>query len=202
MHSDGSPTVPHAVARSSLNHGAFREPIPQQDSELIGRRCSFPAFSRRDLPALAGGGRQVSRPLSGGLRGLVTESLSHGRRPPRRGESACAPSAACRKIDLSPSTGHRAELSAPWQRAHQRLRPGTARQLAALQHIDRVLRNHHAAVLDPEHCEAGEIGDEEEQSALEKSCQGRTFAQRRDARSSQSSPRPGSSPRVTRCGAS
>ena len=49
----------------------------------------------------------------------------------------------------------------PRQLAQQRLGPRTPRSLGAVQNVDGV-EGDHQAVLDPEHCEASEIGDEEE----------------------------------------
>ena len=48
-------------------------------------------------------------------------------------EALVNPVALAEEIHLAPSAGDRTELGVAWQRAHQRLRLGAARQLAALQ---------------------------------------------------------------------
>src|ERR1035438_2732255 len=77
-------------------------------------------------------------------------------------EALVDPVALAEKINLGPSTGDGAELRVPWQRAQQRTGLGTSRWLGAVQYVDGVRSDHHAPIFDPEHCEAGEVGDEEE----------------------------------------
>ena len=77
-------------------------------------------------------------------------------------ESLVDPVALAEEVGLSPSTRNWAELSMPRQCAQQRPGLGTPRRLGAVQHVDGVVGDHHQAILDPENCEASEVGDEEE----------------------------------------
>src|SRR3954447_10816202 len=76
-------------------------------------------------------------------------------------EALVDPATLADEFHLPPSAGHRAELGAAWQRADQALRLRAARQLAALQHVDGVPSDYHAAVLGPEDREAREVDQHE-----------------------------------------
>ena len=79
-----------------------------------------------------------------------------------RVEALVNPVAFAKEVHLAPSAGDRTEPGMAWQCSQQGLRLGTTRRFAALQHIDGLLGDRNAAVLDPEHRESREIRDEEE----------------------------------------
>src|SRR5579875_688803 len=104
----------------------------------------------------ASSARDGSLPRVGGKSGLLICGRDLGVK------ALMDPMAVPEEVDAGPATGHRAKLAVTRHRAHDGARSRTSRELAALQHVDRVRGDGDAPVLDRKHRQPSEVGDDEE----------------------------------------